>query len=80
MGMTKELYQNSEPVSYEQLKDYRDFTKDRNDYPRLDDGYDKFWAEHYQNQEMIDNERMEIYHQQRQEIISRYEEHLADSN
>lgn len=78
MSYTKELYQNSEPVSYEQLKDYRDFTKDRNDYPRLDKGYDQFWAEHYQQQELAEIERMELYHQERQEMIARYEKHLAD--
>lgn len=35
--MTKELLERSEPVNPTEQKEYRDFTKDRNDYPRLDE-------------------------------------------
>ncbi len=42
MGITKEIWEMSEPVNPTEQKEYRDFTKDRNDYPRFDDENDEY--------------------------------------
>lgn len=40
--------------------------------------YNSWWFDHYQEQEQIENELMELHHQHWLEMVSRYEEHLAD--
>jgi len=37
MSMTKELLERSEPVNPTEQKEYRDFTKDINIFPRMDE-------------------------------------------
>ena len=40
--------------------------------------YNSWWFDHYQEQERIENELMELHYQEWLEMVSRYEEHLAD--
>jgi len=61
MSKTKELYQMSQPVSPAELKAFKDFTNDRNLYPRYDiDDYNQFWADYYKEQEIMEEQEYEF--------------------
>lgn len=62
--MTKELVERSEPVNPQQQKDYRDFTKDLNTYPRMsEDEYEYFKELEEENFEKAMNQYWENFNQ-----------------
>lgn len=65
MSMTKELWERSEPVNPQQQKDYRDFTKDINTYPRMseDEEYEYFRDLEEQNFERAMNDYWDNFNQ-----------------
>lgn len=66
MGMTKELWERSEPVNPQQQKELKDYTTNVNLYPRLDEDED-LTDEWRERQEELFEEQMNAFFENRYE-------------